>query len=257
MSVPGESCLSKYSRGEAGKSQSNPRLAPRRGRGANGSDLCVFGKGKRVFHVDPEIAHRILDLAMAEKDLDSTQVAGRPIDDRCLRPPKRVRTIFASHQTDPCYPFIDKAGILTCADMPIVIDPARKDIIVHCAAPALEPRQQAGPSVGKQFELNRPTCFLLHHDCARSDLPPADNVAYFHPHQVAAAELAVDRKVKQCAITQAAVLIEVKPDLPNLFWFQGPLRADGSSGIPDLTLGRSGFGFRHLHDHSPKARLAI
>lgn len=39
--------------------------------GAKGSDLSVFGEDKRVLHVDPEIAHGILDLAVAEKDLDS------------------------------------------------------------------------------------------------------------------------------------------------------------------------------------------
>ena len=38
------------------------RLAPRRRRGANESNFGVLGKGKRVFHVDPEIAHRVLDL---------------------------------------------------------------------------------------------------------------------------------------------------------------------------------------------------
>ena len=61
------------------------RLAPRRRRGANESNFGVLGKGKRVFHVDPEIAHRVLDLAMTEKNLDGTKVAGRPLDDRCLR----------------------------------------------------------------------------------------------------------------------------------------------------------------------------
>ena len=64
------------------------RLAPRRRRGANESNFGILGKGKRVFHVDPEIAHRILDLAMTEKDLDGAQVARRPVDDRRLRSPK-------------------------------------------------------------------------------------------------------------------------------------------------------------------------
>lgn len=38
---------------------------PRRRPESDESDLSVLGKGERVFHVDPEIAHRILDLAMA------------------------------------------------------------------------------------------------------------------------------------------------------------------------------------------------
>jgi len=45
-------------------------------------------RGKRVFRVDPEIANRVLDFAMTEKNLDGTKVAGRPVDDRCLRPAK-------------------------------------------------------------------------------------------------------------------------------------------------------------------------
>jgi hypothetical protein len=47
-------------------------LAPRWQRGANGSNFGILRKGKRVFDVNPEIAYRVLDLAVAEKDLDST-----------------------------------------------------------------------------------------------------------------------------------------------------------------------------------------
>lgn len=49
-------------------------------RGANCSDLGVLDKGKRVFHINPQIADRIFDLAVAEQDLDSGQVASRPGD---------------------------------------------------------------------------------------------------------------------------------------------------------------------------------
>ena len=133
---------------------------------------------------------------MTEKNLNRTKVAGCPVDDRCLRSAKRVRAILASHQADAGHPFIDKPCILAGAEMPIMINPAGKDIVVHCAAAPFKPRQQAGSSVGKQLELHRPTGFLLHHDCTRSDLPAADDVADLHLHQVAAPKLAVDRQVK-------------------------------------------------------------
>jgi hypothetical protein len=77
--------------------------------------------------------------------------------------------------------------------MPIMINPTGKYIVVHRSAPPFKPRQQASPSVCKQFELNRPTGFLLHHDRTRSDLPAADKVADLHLHQVAAPEFGVDR----------------------------------------------------------------
>ena len=77
-----------------------------------------------------------------------------------------------------------------------MIDPAGKDVVVYRAAPTLKPGQQAGASIGKQFELNWSPCFLLHDDRPRSDLSAADKVAYLHLHQVAASEFAVDRQVE-------------------------------------------------------------
>ena len=126
----------------------------------------------------------------------------------------------------------------------MMINPAGKYVIVHHASPAIEPSQQAGPSIREYFELNRPTCFLLHDNRTRSDLSTADKVADLHPNQVAAPKFAVDREVKQRAISQAATLIEVEADFPNLFWLECAFRADGSSGIPDLPLDGCRFGYR-------------
>lgn len=80
--------------------------------------------------------------------------------------------------------------------MAVIIYPARKDIIVHRAAAPVQPSQQACPSVRQQFELDGPSRFLLHHDCPRSDLSAADNVADLHLHQVTTPKLAVDRQIE-------------------------------------------------------------
>lgn len=48
------------------------KVGPSPERGANRSNLGVLGKGKCIFHIDPEIADRVLDLAMAKEDLDRT-----------------------------------------------------------------------------------------------------------------------------------------------------------------------------------------
>lgn len=233
------------------------KVGPSPERGADRSNLGVLGKGKCVFHIDAEIADRVLDLAMAEQDLDGTQIAGCPVDDRCLRSAERVRTVFTSDQTDPCHPFIDKPGVLASAEMPITIDPTGEDVVVHRAAPPLQPSQQAGASVWKQLELNRSACFLLHDNRSRSDLPTADKVADPHLHQVAASEFAVDRQIEQRPISQASTLIEIEPNFPNLLRFEGTLCTDGSSGIPHLPLCDGALGFRHLHDRSPMARSAF
>lgn len=68
---------------------------------------------------------------------------------------------------------------------------------------------------------------------------------------------AVDRQIKQRPISQAAALTEVETDFPNLLRFQSPLRADGPSSIPNRAPGSGEFCFRHLHDRSPMATLAI
>ena len=138
-----------------------------------------------------------------------------------------------------------------------MINPTGKDIVVHRATPPLVPSQQAGPSVWKHFELNWAPCFLLHHDCPRSYLPSADKIADLHLHQIATSELAVDRQVEQRPISQTASLIEVEPDLSDLLGLKGALRADRFSRIPDRGLGGGGLSFRHLHDLSPMARLAV
>lgn len=70
MTDVGVSGRSQSRRRPAGKSQGTAKLAPRQQRGASGSDFRIFGEGKRVFYVNPKIAHRILNLAMPEKDLD-------------------------------------------------------------------------------------------------------------------------------------------------------------------------------------------
>ena len=89
-----------------------------------------------------------------------------------------MRAVLASHQANPGHTFIDKSSILAGAEMPIMINPARKHIVIDRTASPIEPSEKAGPNIWKQFELNRPTGFLLHHDCPRSNLPAADNPAH-------------------------------------------------------------------------------
>jgi hypothetical protein len=151
--------------------------------------LCSL-EGKRVFYVDPEIAHRILYHAVAEKNLDGTEIACRHVEDRCLGSPKKVGATFASHQAKPGNPFIDKLSILAGVKVPVVINPASKDITIHRAAWAFKPRRQAASGVRQKLELNRSNCLLLHHNCACSDLTAAHDVADFHADKVTATQLA-------------------------------------------------------------------
>jgi len=43
----------------------------------DGSEFSVLSEGKRVYHADPKVPHRVLDLAMRKQKLDGPEVAGR------------------------------------------------------------------------------------------------------------------------------------------------------------------------------------
>lgn len=103
------------------------------------SIFSVLSKGERVLNIYPEIAHGILDLAMTEKNLDSAQVASCPVDDRCLRPAKRMGAIFTSDKPNPRHPFVDKSGVLASAEVAITIHTTWEDLIVYRAAPTFKP----------------------------------------------------------------------------------------------------------------------
>jgi hypothetical protein len=109
----------------------------------------------------------------------------------------------------------------------------------------------------QQIKLKGPPRFLLHNDCSSSNLSATDDIADFHLHQVATPKLAIDRQIEKRPISQAAALIEVKADFPDLLWFQSPFCTHDPPGIPYRALGGGEFSFRRLHGRSPEARLAL
>ena len=61
--------------------------------GLSGSDVQFPGNGERVLHLDSEVSDRILDLGMAKKQLDRTQIAGPAVyqDGPCAA--QRMRSV--------------------------------------------------------------------------------------------------------------------------------------------------------------------
>jgi hypothetical protein len=118
-----------------------------------------------------------------------------------------------------------------------MVDPAREDIVNQRAATSLQPGQQARTRIGHQLELHRLTGLRLDDDRPSSDLPAQDDIADFDLHNIAAAELAVDRQVEKRPVSRAAVLVEKEADGPDLPWFQRPLGPDLSPRIPGATVG--------------------
>ena len=57
------------------------------------SDVCLLGESQSVVHLNTEITHRAFQLGVAQQKLDSTKIAGPPIDQRHLRPAQGVRAV--------------------------------------------------------------------------------------------------------------------------------------------------------------------
>ena len=56
------------------------------GTAAPTSDFCSLGKEQSVLNIYSKITNRMLDLRMAEQDLDSANVSGRAVNYRGLGP---------------------------------------------------------------------------------------------------------------------------------------------------------------------------
>lgn len=70
---------------------------------------------------------------------------------------------------------------------------------------------------------------MLHYDGAIPDPAPGDYVADAHLDDVATTQLAIDLEVKERSVPKTPLLVEPKPNSPNLFWFEGALCAPNTT----------------------------
>ena len=104
-----------------------------------------------------------------------------------------------------------------------VVVAAREHVVAQVAATPFQPRDQRLARRLHQLELDRPFGFLLHYNRAVPDASACHDVTDANLDRVAAAQLAVDGEVEQCAVTQPPVLVQEEADCPHL------LRLEGSS----------------------------
>jgi len=133
-----------------------------------------------------------------------------------------------------------------------VIDPAREYIFFDRAASPFQPGQKAGSHVARDLELDGTTCLLLNDDRPGSDFRPGDDITDPDLDQVAAAELAVYRKIKQSAVTNAALTIEKESNGPNLLLRERTFRSHFLASIPSCALAAGIILLRMAHVSSPR-----
>ncbi|MBC3942448.1 hypothetical protein H8S47_12255 [Sphingomonas sp. DOAB1063] len=73
---------------------------------------------------------------------------------------------------------------------------------------------------------------MLHYDGAIPNPAASNDVTDAYLDDIAAAQLAIDREVKERAVPQTPVLVEPKSNSPNLLRFEGALCAPHTALIP-------------------------
>ena len=143
-----------------------------------------------------------------------------------------MRTVFGASKSDGRGPLINQPSILPRAHMAGAIDAAWKGKVLDRSTAPLQPAQEAGTDISCQLELHWPAGLLLDHRRAVSHLRTRDKIADLDLHEVAAAQFAVDRQIKQRPIPKAPFAIKKEADRPNLLLCQRALRSNGLSDIP-------------------------
>ena len=196
------------------------------------SDLGSLSQLQSVLNIHAKVSDGAVDLSMAEKDLNGTKVTGCLVDDGGFRAPERMRSVILRRKTDTDYPLVHKAGVLPSAHVGHVVVPARENEVVQGAAPALEPRAHCPSGRVYQLELDRSSGFLLNDDGAITNAPAGNYIPDSDTDHVTAAQLAINREVEQRTVAQPPVLVEPKPNSPDLLLFQSPFGTDQSPLIP-------------------------
>ena len=114
-----------------------------------------------IFYIDAEVADRVFNLRMPEQYLDCPDVARGTVDHRSFRPTQRVSAIVSLAQADGSHPLVDQARILAGAHMAMMIDAARKEIVMRRTATPLQPADQGRTDIRRELELDGPVCFFV------------------------------------------------------------------------------------------------
>jgi hypothetical protein len=103
----------------------------------------------------------------------------------------------------------------------------------------LEPSEQGFAGRFDKLELHGAFRFLLHHDRAIPNAATSNDVANADFHDVASAQLAVDREVEKCSIPQPPMLVKPEANSPDLLRFNRALCVQHSSLVLRAELAES------------------
>src|SRR5262249_3512426 len=129
---------------------------------------------------------------------------------------------------------MDDPGILPGRQVRLRSDPAGKEVPGVPVSNVGKPRLDRGPGLLGDLELHRPARLLLNDGRAVTD-PAADaDIVDLQPHEIAAAEFAVDREVEHGKVEGSAPARERDPDRPLVFGIQRALLPNKAPFFPGI-----------------------
>ncbi len=92
--------------------------------------VSLLGDLKRIVDLDPNVPNSAFELRVPQQQLHGTQVLRFSIDQRRLRAPHGVCAIRRRVEPDFFDPSLQNPGILPCAEVRRVVDPAREEVVL-------------------------------------------------------------------------------------------------------------------------------
>ena len=130
-----------------------------------GSDFDLFRYDKSIIDLDTKVAHRTLDLCVAEQELHGSQIASAPIDQGRLGSPKRVGAEKVRVQPNVGNPLGDEPGVLSRCHTPSRATPGGEHKFAGLLAGDPEVVIDCLSGLLRQFEPDRLPGLLLSHGC--------------------------------------------------------------------------------------------
>ena len=123
-------------------------------------------------------------------------------------------------------PGMDDASVLPGREVQLSSEPAREQIMPIPEFDLQQPITDRGPSLLCDFELDWSPCLFLNHSAAVTHPAAGANVVDLQADEIAASELAVDRKIEQGEISFPALQLKPNPNGPDIFRLQWTPLAD-------------------------------
>ncbi len=118
-----------------------------------------------------------------------------------LGPAQGVGTITLRPQPHSLDSLIDWPRILACAQMLRRINTTSEDKVLDVATSEFQPGKQTCTRVCSNLEMNGATCLVLRDCRSCPDFWTTDQIADLQLDENTATQLAINRQVKQCAIS--------------------------------------------------------